>query len=142
MQEEDLQMQMAGVGGLAEVFAPSAIMLPQPSPFESSSARGTNHAAHALCLLSCHLASCHYDPMISEVTRLEEMYYVSLFLPPPKFIVHLLYLIASSFSLVLNFFRCAYLEAWHVLFSIQISISYRSLCMDFSQIISLININT
>lgn len=104
MQEEDLQMQMAGVGGLAEVFAPSVIMLPQPSPFESSSARGTNHAAHALSLLSCHLASCHYDPMISEVTRLEEMYSMSLFLPPPKFIVYLLYLIASSFSLVLNFF--------------------------------------
>ncbi|KAG2044261.1 hypothetical protein BDR03DRAFT_938762 [Suillus americanus] len=129
---------MAGVGGLAEVFAPSVIMLPQPSPFESSSARGTNHAAHALSLLSCHLASCHYDPMISEVTRLEEMYSMSLFLPPPKFIVF-----------VLNFFlQCAYLEALHILFfntnfhsRIRIA-RYQELCMDICQIISHTNINT
>jgi hypothetical protein len=30
-------MQMADVEGLAEAFAPSVIILPQPSPFESSS---------------------------------------------------------------------------------------------------------
>lgn len=140
-------MQMADVEGLVEAFAPSVVILPQPSPFESSSTRGTNHAAHTLC--ASHRAILHHAttilPMISAVTRLEEMHSVPLCL-------HLLctyYLIASSFSFVLNFFlQCAYLEALHILFfntnfhsRIRIA-RYQELCMDICQIISHTNINT
>lgn len=90
MQEEDLQMQMADVEGLAEAFAPSVIILPQLSPLESST-RGMKQAAYALC--ASYRAILHRVTMIllmiSAATRLKEMYYF-LVLPPPKFIVYLL----------------------------------------------------
>lgn len=86
-----MEIQEADVEGLAEAF-PSVIILLQPSPSESSSARGTNHAAHALCVsyrAILHRATMIFL-MISAVTRLEEMYFVPLCFPPHNFIVYLL----------------------------------------------------
>ncbi|KAG2062097.1 hypothetical protein BDR06DRAFT_946208 [Suillus hirtellus] len=95
---------MADAEGLAEAFAPSVIILPQPSPFESSSARGTNHAAHALC--ASYRAILHRATMIlfmiSAVTRTQEMYSVPFCLLRNLLCTY--YLIASSFSLLLNHF--------------------------------------
>lgn len=103
-------------------------------------------SSRTVCLLSRHLASCHYDlpyDLRSHTTR-RNVFCASLF-PSPQFYCVLTislhpHLVSSLIFLSMCLFRSMAYTVLDTNFN-SVSLVYEELCMDISQIISHININ-